>query len=163
MARPFTAHRGGRVELRLDEREADVLRQLLGNLEMTLGSGETTGDVRRLFPPAYPEDEDAQHEFASLTLDDLREGKRVAIVRCIETLDAAKRKGTTLIGDLDDERQQAWLGTLNDLRLYLGTRLGVTEEAYDRDVAEDDPRSAPMHLYLYLGWLQENLVEVLLG
>jgi hypothetical protein len=162
---PFEPKRG-RIGFRLAEREADVLRQLLGTLEMALASGETGGDLRRLFPPAYPDDEDAQQEFSSLVTDDLRDAKRVAIVRCIESLDMAKHRSSMVIGELDEERQSAWLHVLNDLRLMLGTRLGVTEEAYDafdQEPDPEDPRAAAIHLYLYLGWLQECLVEILLA
>jgi hypothetical protein len=156
---PFTKARGGRIALRVGQREADALRQLLGNLEMSLATGQTDGEMERLFPPGYTDDAEAQREFAHFTTDDLRDGKRTAILRCIESLDGARRKGDDLIAELDDERQQAWLGALNDLRLSLGTRLGVTEEAYEREAIEND---LGMQVYLYLGYLEENLVDVLL-
>ena len=47
---------------------------------------------------------------------------------------------------------------LNDLRLVLGTRLGVTEETY---VDETGPRTPGMAVYVWLTWLQGELVEAL--
>ncbi|MGH9120444.1 MAG: DUF2017 family protein [Acidimicrobiales bacterium] len=50
----------------------------------------------------------------------------------------------------------SWVRSLNFLRLTLGTRLDVSEE--------DDPYSATtpeQHLYYYLGFLQESVVEAL--
>ena len=56
----------------------------------------------------------------------------------------------------DDAR--AWLAFLADARLMLGTRLEVTEG--DELVPTDDPEH---NLYLYLGYLQQSLVEELMG
>jgi hypothetical protein len=56
----------------------------------------------------------------------------------------------------DDVR--AWLAFLADARLMLGTRLGVTED--DELEPDDDPEH---NLYLYLGYLQQSLVEELMG
>ena len=62
---------------------------------------------------------------------------------------------------VNEEQLIAWLGALNDLRLVLGTRLEVTEEMYERPVPPDDPGAAQLGLYHYLGWLQDQVVQVL--
>jgi hypothetical protein len=49
-------------------------------------------------------------------------------------------------------------GALNDLRLVLGERLGVTEDVYERDV---DPRVPELAVYGWLTWLRGSIVEVL--
>ena len=49
-------------------------------------------------------------------------------------------------------------GALNDLRLVLGERLGVTEDVYERDV---DPRVPELAVYDWLTWLHGSIVEVL--
>ena len=64
---------------------------------------------------------------------------------------------------LDEDQLAAWLGTLNDLRLVLGTRLEVTEELYEEGMPRDDPRAPTFGLYQYLGWLEENVVAALAG
>ena len=64
---------------------------------------------------------------------------------------------------LDGDRARQWLGTLNDLRLTIGSRLAVTE---DDDslyrLPDDDPRKPMVMAYLWLGGLQETLVDALM-
>ena len=55
---------------------------------------------------------------------------------------------------------QAWLGVLNDTRLVLGTRLGVTEEEHVLDPA--DPDAGAYALYQWLTMVQGDLVQELL-
>jgi hypothetical protein len=62
---------------------------------------------------------------------------------------------------LDEEQLSAWLSALNDLRLVLGTRLDVTEEMYEEDLTERGRRSPAFGVYLYLGWLEEQVVAAL--
>jgi hypothetical protein len=65
---------------------------------------------------------------------------------------------------------QYWLLSLNDLRLVLGTRIGVGEHDDDDDVEvdQDDNESATeldrdpgFFLYDYLTYLQGTLIDVL--
>jgi hypothetical protein len=60
---------------------------------------------------------------------------------------------------LGQDEFEAWLVALNDLRLVLGTRLGVTEELYEEDIDLEDPGAAGLAVYLYLTSLQEQFVE----
>ncbi len=57
--------------------------------------------------------------------------------------------------------------SLNDIRLALGTRLGVTEESYNSYLQGEEwgneADSAALHLYDWLGGLQESLVQALYG
>ena len=55
---------------------------------------------------------------------------------------------------------QAWLGVLNDTRLVLGTRLGVTEDEPDIDL--DAPEARSYAVYYWLTGLQGDLIEMLL-
>jgi hypothetical protein len=50
---------------------------------------------------------------------------------------------------------------LNDLRLALGTRLGVTEED-DHDVDATDPREQPRLIYYWLTAVQDSVVHGLM-
>ncbi len=156
--RPFVRVRGG-LELRLSPQETDLLRPLFGQMMELLDAngGDVPEDMRRLFPPAYADDVDAQAEFAHLTQDDLRESKVRALRLTDATFDNARLKRGMLAIRMNGEEQQAWLSSLNDLRLFLGTRLGVTEAVYDEP--PDDPA---FQVYLYLGWLEENLLETLM-
>ena len=61
---------------------------------------------------------------------------------------------------LTPDEVQAWLGVLNDTRLVLGTRLGVTEEERVLDPA--DPEAGAYALYQWLTMVQGDLVQELL-
>jgi hypothetical protein len=65
---------------------------------------------------------------------------------------------------LDEALTDAWLSALNDLRLTIGTRLDVDEQAYEEldRVDPASPRGRELTLFLWLGVLQETLVDTLL-
>ena len=65
--------------------------------------------------------------------------------------------GTTL----DDEGINAWMHSLNALRLVLGERLDVDVIGHDvlHDLDPDDDRVPIVALYEWLGWLLEQLVD----
>jgi hypothetical protein len=62
---------------------------------------------------------------------------------------------------LDHAQVEAWCGALNDARLVLGERLGVTEELYEAGIDRRDPRAPELALYSWLTWLQGEIVEAL--
>jgi hypothetical protein len=110
--------------------------------------------LARLLPDAYRDDPEAAVEFRRLTEGSLRRDKA----------DAAERLLAALPGDgpgevrLDPETTEAWLATINDVRLALGTRLDVTEEMAEPD--PDDPDAPAYVVYLWLTELQGVLIEV---
>lgn len=130
--------------------------------------------LRRLFPDAYgdpevvPDDQlkEFSAEFRRFTENDLRTGKRenaLAMVRSLDSLTVGGESGTVLKLSPDECRQ--WLGSLNDLRLALAARLDViadedTELLYL--LPDTDPRKPMVMAYLWLGGLQETLVEALM-
>ena len=61
---------------------------------------------------------------------------------------------------LTEEQLHIWSQALNDLRLYLGTRLDLSEETTDEDFAVEDDRDLFI-LYSWLGFLQEETIEAL--
>lgn len=105
--------------------------------------------VARLLPNAY-EDAERAAEFRRLTEADLRQRKLAHIAAVRERLD----DDPIVITDV----AQSWLAFLADARLALGTRLDVSED--DQMMPTDDPE---YNLYLYLGYLQQTLVEALMG
>ena len=141
--------RQGDFELKLPTAERDLLRSLPGQLQELLDTPDT-GDLRRLFPPAYVDDRDGEREYRQLMHEDLVDGHRRALETMAATVDATR---------LDEEQLTGWLGSLNDLRLVLGTRLDVSED--QAPLARDDPRAPAMALYGYLTWLQQQVVEAL--
>lgn len=118
--------------------------------------------LQRLFPSAYGDDEEAASEFRRYTERGLRDQKVANAEVVLESLgdpDFSDKVEVTV----DAEQAQSWLRTLTDVRLAIGTRLGVEEndEEHWNSLPEEDPRRHVHHLYLWLGWLQETLIEAL--
>jgi hypothetical protein len=63
---------------------------------------------------------------------------------------------------LTAEEAESWLLGLNALRLVLGTRLDVREDEPPR-VDPSDPQAHETAVYVYLSYLQEQLVEAMAG
>jgi uncharacterized protein DUF2017 len=114
--------------------------------------------LARLFPDAYADDESASGEFRKYTEPGLRSGKVAAANTVLATL--PEHGGRVRLAPDD---AQAWLRALNDVRLALGTRLGITEDYEDQMEQADwaDPRSAYLEVYHWLGYVQESLVRAL--
>jgi len=139
--------RGDGVRVALTEQERELVRQLCERLAAEVELGGDDQGLARLFPAAYREDPDAAAEFEQLARPALADGK-VAALRRVEATAGEERLGV--------EDAQAWLTALNDVRLVLGTRLGVTEEPDAHDL--DHPGYA---VYAWLTWLQSELIEAL--
>ncbi len=125
--------------------------------------------LARLFPTAYPDDEEAAAEFRRFTEGALRDGKAGAAVTIIDRLEEAglpselTEDGLMIDVELDEPTAETWMRSFTDLRLALATRLGVEED--DDEVwltmPDDDPRSQAHDIYEWVGYLQETLVEAL--
>jgi len=150
--------RDGGYEVRLGAEERALLEVLplrLVSLLEDVGDkapGDLPDALRRLLPPAYTTDPDAERSFVAMTREDLLEHHRESL----ETMSATAKETR-----LDDDQIAAWLAALNDLRLSLGSMLGASED-------ETEPPSARSHpaewiAYLYLGGLQSELIDVLEG
>ncbi len=114
--------------------------------------------LARLLPDAYSDDPEASGEFRRYTESALRSGKAAAARTVLATLPPSG--GRVRLSEPD---AQAWLRALNDVRLALGTRLGVTDD-FDEQVADmgpEDPRSPYVGVYQWLAYLQESLVQAL--
>lgn len=113
--------------------------------------------VARLFPAAYIDDELAATDFRRFTEPDLRNEKMTNLSMVSELLDeedSTSQKDSEYV--LSPDEVTAWLKSLNDLRLVLGTRIGVGDEYQEEQV--DDPG---FHLYDYLTYLQGTLIDAL--
>jgi hypothetical protein len=132
-------------------------------LDAMLGAGEPVSPpedpaLARLLPDAYRDDPGAAGEFRRYTEQSLRSAKQETARTVLETLPA---EGGPV--ELSGDQAQSWLRALNDVRLALGVRLGVTEEFEDQWQELDplDPRSAAFEVYAWLGSVQESLVQAL--
>ncbi|MER6616495.1 DUF2017 domain-containing protein [Streptomyces xantholiticus] len=141
------------------------------------GPSEPPSDpaLARLFPEAYadpeagPPDEELQAasaEFRRFTENDLRTRKREDALVVVKTLDALAPVGDAgAVLELGSDDCLHWLGALNDLRLTIGTRLDVGEDdeaAVLYRLPDSDPRKPMVMAYLWLGALQETLVETMM-
>ncbi|MFI1187710.1 DUF2017 domain-containing protein [Streptomyces californicus] len=137
--------------------------------------------LARLFPDAYggPAEPDGggkseeelrelSSEFRRFTEMDLRSGKREDALTVVRTLDALSPVGDGgAVLTLTADEALRWLRTLNDLRLTIGTRLEVSDEDQGEEgslyrLPDSDPRKPMVMAYLWLGALQETLVETLM-
>ena len=141
---------GYRLELPREERE--LLASLPRQLREVLKAEEPDPALRRLFPPAYADDPEADDEYRLLMREELMEGK-LAALRVVEE--------TAYAEHLTVEDLEAWLGAIESLRLYLGTQLDVREEIYETPIDPGDPDAPALALYGYLSWLQEQAVDAL--
>jgi hypothetical protein len=150
IGRRIQRDRKGGYRLRLPSEERDLLRSLPDQLRDVMRTDDP--GLRRLFPPAYEEDADANDEYRRLMRNELLEGKLAALRVVEETADA---------DHLTSEELEAWLGAIESLRLYLGTVLDVSEDPIANALNLNDPDAPAMALYGYLSWLQEQAVEAL--
>jgi hypothetical protein len=125
--------------------------------------------LARLFPTAYPDDPEAAGDFRRFTEGTLRDGKADAAVALIDGLEEAglppelTEDGLVIDVELDEATAETWMRSFTDMRLALATRLEVEEgdEGYWATLSEDDPRGQAHDIYLWMGYLQETLVEAL--
>jgi Domain of unknown function (DUF2017) len=142
--------RKGGFRLRLPQEERALLATLPAQLREVMQTDDPS--LRRLFPPAYADDAEADDEYRRLMREELLEGK-LAALRVVEESAYAEH--------LTEEDLEGWLGALESLRLYLGTQLDVSEATYAEELDPDDPSAPALALYGYLSWLQEQAVEAL--
>ena len=114
---PFRKRRNGRYTVNLSEGE----RQLIEDLALDLRELLTTDSpmLQRLFPPPYGENEERNQGYSALAGSELVERKFAA-------LDVVT--GTISAEDLSEEEVEAWMRSINDIRLVLGTVLGISED-----------------------------------
>ncbi|MFF7341164.1 DUF2017 domain-containing protein [Streptomyces sp. NPDC008163] len=193
MAGHFEATPGGGAAVALDEVEIAILRSLAVQLLELIGPGDEPAEgedplaalfaegpsepptdpaLARLFPEAYGDGDDelraASAEFRRFTENDLRTRKRDDALVVVRTLDALTPAGDgAAVLTLTADECRNWLGSLNDLRLTIGTRLDVSDEDEGEEgslyrLPDSDPRKPMVMAYLWLGALQETLVETMM-
>lgn len=111
----------------------------------------------RLFPPGYTDDAEAL-EFRRFTELGLRQQKLANVDLVLGMLDDGDKI------TLDATQAQAWLVTLNDVRLAISVRLDIETPERHQELSalpEDDPRTGLYHLYEFLTYLQDSLLTAL--
>lgn len=142
--------------LHVEEHEAGLLRELVRETRTLLEADVPREDpvIARLFPDAYDDPEHAQ-TYHDMVGDELRREKLRALGAVSESLG---NSGDATV-PLDDELVTAWLAWITDVRLAVGTRLGVTEETMGADFDPDSPDATAYEVLHWLGWIQESIIE----
>jgi uncharacterized protein DUF2017 len=167
------------ITARFARPEAAIIRELVGQVvELVAADMPTAGTddlaalmgisdsaeepddpvLARLLPDGYRDDPDAAREFRRFTESGLRSAKVESAQMLLETLPAGGGRIR-----LSADQAEAWLRSLNDVRLAMGVRLGVTEDFHEliADIGPDDARYGYAHIYDWLSILQASLVEAL--
>ncbi len=114
--------------------------------------------LARLLPDGYSDDPEASAEFRRYTEETLRSGK----IASAQTVLSSLPPGGGQVR-LNEPECQQWLKALNDVRLALSVRLGITDENEDVSgrLTAEDPRAAYVWVYQWLAYLQDSLVDAL--
>ncbi|ORI21505.1 DUF2017 domain-containing protein [Rhodococcus sp. 1168] len=174
---------GVKIRSDMDAREATVLRSLVESVvgllrdreadtptdELAAMTGLRTGHssppedaaLARLLPDFHRPDSNSDTANLNGALRGLHEPEiiddKLAASRVI--LDTIPTNGGKVV--LTPAQADSWLMGLNDVRLALGTTLGIdadTPEVLD----EGDPRAPHLDVYHWLTWMQDSLVQVLI-
>ena len=116
--------------------------------------------LKRLLPNAYA-DPEAADDFRRYTEPALRLNKQSALRSIREALTIlVDAEADGIIEELDPH---LWLKSMNDLRLALSIRLEIGAESFEKfeNMPDEDPQKGIYAVYFWLGWLQENLLELL--
>ena len=144
----------GRYVLHLGKDERALLARLLGELRELVNDPVESSVVRRLFPAVYPDDAEREAEYQRLMREDLV-SSRLAAVDVVESVLGGSGRRVTL----DDAQMQAFVQSVNAVRLVLGTLLDVGE---DEDESRPELASSPEYqLYAYLSWLLDSAIQAM--
>lgn len=122
--------------------------------------------VLRLFPQAYRDDDEAAAEFRRFTERGLRQlkSRRLAVMQvALDEMAGPDPEGDDATRPISPEEAEVFLGGVNDIRLVLGSRLGIVDDDADVDAewSADDPRMHQYDIYQWLSWLQSTLLQAM--
>lgn len=138
---------GDVIVTRIDDTLRVLLRQVTEELRELLLLDEVD-EVRRLYPTAYPDDEELEQGYREMVHDQL----------LMQRLDGIDKVQASLDDEsLSIETADHWMNTINQCRLVLGTRLDVGEE--DGLIDEDDPDAQAKVIYQVLSHILEELTR----
>ncbi len=143
---------------RRSESSADPLARMTG---MVLGPGTPPADpaLARLLPDFHASDSEMAAGIRMLREPDLIAMKDASAVKLLDSL---PRGGGSV--HLDAAMAQAWVSTLNDVRLALGVRLDITDDDFEPS-PDADPEGMEVAIFATYRWLsavQDSLVNALM-
>lgn len=145
---PIQRRSDGTYAVDLDRRARALVLSITTQLRDLLTTDSPA--LQRLFPPPYGDDEERNAGYAALAGAELRDNRLAALGVVERTIDAEQ---------LSQDELEAWMRSVNDIRLVLGTMLGVTEDDHDADPPEE--LAATWATYEFLGGLLELIVRAL--
>jgi len=144
MARPFSKS-GQVIRVRLEPHVRQLIASMVDQLRELLLVDDGS-ELTRLYPTAYPDDADRQADYHAVVHDQLLMARLEAIDVVESTIDAE---------ELTVDQADAWLTTVNQIRLVLGTKLDVTED--DHTIDPDDPDASAQVVYQVLSHVLDSL------
>lgn len=131
----------------LPEQAMGLVESLCTELETLLGSASPL--LERLFPPPYGDDTERNEGYSALAGPELVEHRLEGLATVRTVLHS---------GRATEDQFMAWMRSLNDMRLVLGTMMDIDDD-FSTDV---DPRhSQAFAVYEFLGGLLELTVAAL--
>ena len=141
--------RDGTFRIRLLGAERDLVRTGLQQILDALGSGDEA--LHRLFPVAYPDDDEKQEGWSALAHGELIESRQAAIQMVLDTID---QKSVT------EAELHALMRCINDVRLVLGTRLDMDDHGQPQALPGPD-HARMVAVYEHLGVLLYEVIQAL--
>ena len=143
----------GSIEVAFPDWLREEIGNLLGQLRQLMTTDAPADDrLERLFPPAYPDDAESEAEYQGFMRVELVSSRLAAI---------DKVEATLYDEQVNDQQLTAWMAAINDVRLVLGTLLGVTEEMDHASLDDKDPNFGGFLLYDQLTFVLGEIIEVL--
>ena len=145
---PIRRRRDGSYTVDLGPNERQLLVSMCDQMRDLLTSGDPS--LVRLFPTPYGDDTERNEGYAALVVPELTERRLAAL----ETV-----RSTAQATQLTAEELSAWMRSVNDVRLVLGTILDVDESGTPPTGDQDD--ADRYATYEYLGMLLELIVRAM--
>lgn len=140
-----------RYELLLKTDEREVISLICNDIAFTIENDDGHEYLRRVFPIAHVDDAELNASYYELVHADLVDS-RLTILRSVA--------GSVLDSEIDSEMLRQWVMAFTTVRLFLGTRLDVSEDE-PRVLDPDDPLVAYRVIYEFLGAVQSVAVDLL--
>ena len=149
-AKRFKAGRDG-ITVRMAAQERAGFKSVLAQFHKLLLSDAHPG-LMRFQPPVHIHDANAEKEFWDMVGGELLRHR----LEAIETVEAGLEGAV-----LDETAVEAWMQTLNSLRLYLADSMGIGEAMYEPpEATASDEEAGRYMLYEWLGAMLDQLVTV---
>lgn len=145
---PPIRREGDHFAVELPEPTAALVTGLCGELETLLREGSPL--TERLFPPPYGDDAERNEGYSVLAGAELVENRLEAVATVRKVLQERRA---------DEEELSAWMRSLNDMRLVLGTMMDVTDDDDPADVRIE--HRGAYRVYEVLGGMLEMTVMAL--